>query len=252
MLRSERSGIVHTYEIGRHRVAIASRGEVLPATPYSLFLADHIPEMSAQSVVDLGTGSGILGIVARLQGATRVYVLDINPEAIAIAMENAARNGVQEGFVPLPTGSTLLPLPEGVAVDHIICNPAQLPMRKSEKADDPFFAGDDGRQMIDGLIRETPAWLSRTGRLLMTHNSLTGLPASMQLMESVGLEPRVVAERLLEFRPFIDREWLDELGGTKRGLYTVRDGRAYETLYIVEARTRPEYGGDTTTQAHGS
>lgn len=74
--------MLDTYEIGRHRVAIASRGEVLPATPYSLFLADHIPEMQGQTVVDLGTGSGILGIVARLQGAARVYVLDINPEAI--------------------------------------------------------------------------------------------------------------------------------------------------------------------------
>src|SRR5438093_13011761 len=102
---------VQIYQIGQHRVAIASRGEVLPATPYGLFLADHIPEMPGCTVVDVGTGSGILGIVARLQGAARVYVLDINPEAIAIAMENAERNAVQEGFVPLPTGGTMLPLP---------------------------------------------------------------------------------------------------------------------------------------------
>jgi len=229
---------MRTYEIGRHRVALASRGEVHEATPYSLFLAEHIPEMEGQTVVDLGTGSGILGIVARLQGATRVYVLDINPEAVAIAMENAARNGVQEGFVPLPTGSTMLPLPEGVAVDHIICNPAQLPMRKSGKVGDPFFAGDDGREMIEKLIRETPSWLSPRGRLIMTHTSLADLPRSTRLMESIGLEPRVVAERQLEFRPFVDRAWLDELGGTKRGLYTTRDGRAHETLYVVEARLR--------------
>lgn len=227
-----------TYEIGKHRVALASRGEVHEATPYSLFLAEHILEMQGQTVVDLGTGSGILGIVARLQGATRVYVLDINPEAVIIAVENAARNGVQEGFVPLPIGSTMLPLPKGVVVDHIICNPAQLPMRTSGKAGDPFFAGDDGRKMIEGLIRETPVWLSPRGRLLMTHNSLADLPKSMRLMESVGLEPRVVAERSLEFRPFVDRAWLDELGGTKRGLYTIRDGRAYEILYVVEARIR--------------
>ena len=129
---------MHIYEIGRHRVALASRGEVHEATPYGLFLAEHIPEMPGQTVVDLGTGSGVLGIVARLQGAARVYVLDINPEAIAIAMENAARNAVQEGFVSLPTGSTMLPLPKGIAVDHILCNPAQLPMRKSAKAGDPF------------------------------------------------------------------------------------------------------------------
>ena len=72
----------------------------------------------------------------------------------------------------------------------------------------------------------------------MTHNSLADLPKSIRLMESLGLQPRVVGERLLEFRPFVDRAWLDELGGTKRGLYTIRDGRAYEILYVVEARIR--------------
>jgi len=227
---------MHTYEIGRHRVALAARGEVHEATPYSLFLAEHIPDMRGQTVVDLGTGSGILSIVARLQGAACVYVLDINPEAVAIARENAARNGVEEGFVSLPSGSTMLPLPEGIAVDYILCNPAQLPMRKSTTAGDPFFAGDDGREMIEGLIRETPAWLGPRGRLLMTHSSLADLPKSMQLMESLGLEPRVVAEQLLEFRSFVDRAWLDELGGTQRGLYTIRDGRAHEMLHVVEAR----------------
>jgi len=67
----------------------------------------------------------------------------------------------------------------------------------------------------------------------MTHNSLARLPESLRLMEWQGLEPRVLAQRSLEFRSFINRDWLDEL--TARGLYTVRDGRAYETLYVVEA-----------------
>jgi methylase of polypeptide subunit release factors len=147
----ERSGDqVQTYQIGRHRVAITCRGGVLPPTPYSLFLAEHIPERPGCTVVDVGTGSGILGIVARLQGAVCVYVLDINPEAVAVAMENAARNAVQEGFVPLPTGRTMLPLPAGASIDVVLCNPAQLPLPQSAKADDPFYAGEDGRQMIEG------------------------------------------------------------------------------------------------------
>jgi len=72
----------------------------------------------------------------------------------------------------------------------------------------------------------------------MTHTSLADLPKSMRLMESVGLEPGVLAERRLQFRAFVDRAWLDELGGTKSGLYTIRDGQAYETLHVVEARLR--------------
>jgi hypothetical protein len=57
-------------------------------------------------------------------------------------------------------------------------------------------------------------------------------------MRSVGLEPQVLAERTLERRPLFDRAWLDQLGGVSRGLYSVTDGRAYETIYAVEARAR--------------
>lgn len=46
-----------------------------------------------------------------LQGAARVYVLDTNPEAISVAFENAERNGGHGGFVHLPIGETMIPLP---------------------------------------------------------------------------------------------------------------------------------------------
>ena len=36
---------VQTYEIGRHRVELAWPEGVGPATPYSLLLADSIPEL---------------------------------------------------------------------------------------------------------------------------------------------------------------------------------------------------------------
>jgi hypothetical protein len=72
----------------------------------------------------------------------------------------------------------------------------------------------------------------------MTHNSLANLPKSLSLLRSLKLEPNVVAERQIAFRPFIDRPWLDSLGGTSAGLYTIRDGVAYETLYVIDAQMR--------------
>jgi ribosomal protein L11 methyltransferase len=45
-------------------------------------------------VLDVGCGSGVLGIAAALFGAARVVAIDIDPLAITVTTENAAINGV--------------------------------------------------------------------------------------------------------------------------------------------------------------
>lgn len=47
-------------------------------------------------VLDVGTGSGILAIAARLYGAEHVVGNDIDPESVRVAEENAAANGVSD------------------------------------------------------------------------------------------------------------------------------------------------------------
>lgn len=51
------------------------------------------------TVLDVGTGSGILGIGAALLGAGTVVGVDIDPRAAATAGENAQRNGVAMDIV---------------------------------------------------------------------------------------------------------------------------------------------------------
>lgn len=49
-----------------------------------------------KTVVDVGTGSGILGIAAILLGAKNAYMCDIDADAIQTAVENAELNGVAD------------------------------------------------------------------------------------------------------------------------------------------------------------
>lgn len=47
-----------------------------------------------ESVLDVGCGSGILGVAALLLGASRVRAVDVDPASVEVTIENAALNGV--------------------------------------------------------------------------------------------------------------------------------------------------------------
>lgn len=49
-----------------------------------------------ETVIDVGTGSGILAIGAALFGASRVLAIDIDPDAVRVAKENVAHNQVDQ------------------------------------------------------------------------------------------------------------------------------------------------------------
>ncbi|WP_018289876.1 50S ribosomal protein L11 methyltransferase [Verrucomicrobium sp. 3C] len=51
-----------------------------------------IPDWCKSHVLDIGTGSGILALAARKLGATRIWALDTDPAALAVARRNEEAN----------------------------------------------------------------------------------------------------------------------------------------------------------------
>lgn len=68
-----------------------------PATKSALLALDeHI--VSGDSVADIGTGTGILSVAAKLLGASEVYASDIYPPAEATAKKTFEANSVDVNF----------------------------------------------------------------------------------------------------------------------------------------------------------
>jgi ribosomal protein L11 methyltransferase len=112
----------------------------------------------AASVLDVGTGSGILGITAARLGVERVRAIDLDPDAVAAAAANAVRNGVADHF------RVELGVPEGEP-------PAELVLANLLGAALVALAPDLGRcvtasgRLIAGglLVQEAPAVVASFG-----------------------------------------------------------------------------------------
>lgn len=62
-----------------------------PTTRQCLAVLGEV-DLAGRSVLDVGTGSGILAIAAAKRGAARVVAVDVDPLSVRAATENAARN----------------------------------------------------------------------------------------------------------------------------------------------------------------
>jgi ribosomal protein L11 methyltransferase len=83
-------------------------------------LCELLAARPGATVLDVGTGSGLLAIAARKLGAGRVAANDVDPVAIRVAEENAARNGVALELVA--SGVEAIPGRFDVVLANILAN----------------------------------------------------------------------------------------------------------------------------------
>jgi ribosomal protein L11 methyltransferase len=76
-----------------------------------------------ESVLDYGCGSGILAIAAARLGAGEVIGVDIDPDAVRAARDNAAANGVDVRFA---SADTPMPPPVDIVVANILASPLKV------------------------------------------------------------------------------------------------------------------------------
>jgi release factor glutamine methyltransferase len=134
------------------------------------------PGDRALLLTDIGTGSGAIAVtIAGERPQWRIVATDLSPAALAVARDNAERNGVSGGMEWL-TGDLLQPvLAAGLAPDILVSNPPYIPsgdiagLQPEVRVYEPLLAldgGEDGLTPYRRLVRqmaELPAYPALVG-----------------------------------------------------------------------------------------
>ncbi len=90
--------------------------------PTTRFCLEAIVASKRGSLLDLGTGSGILAIAGAKLGHGPIEAIDLDPTAVRIAKDNARRNGVAERIAFSRKDLTHIPLQAAKKFDLICAN----------------------------------------------------------------------------------------------------------------------------------
>jgi len=119
-------------------------------------------DFTGQLVVDYGCGSGVLAVAAALKGASRVWCVDNDPQALDATLANAARNNVADRLVCFPPEAFLQGMggkKAGVVLANILAGPLielQVILMGSLQA--------EGDIVLSGILQEQAQWVADTYR----------------------------------------------------------------------------------------
>ena len=146
---------------------------------------EYAQETRVATVVDVGTGSGILAITLALEiPACRVWAVDRSADALAVAGLNVDRHGVADR-VDLLLGDLLTPV--SFSADVIVANlpyvpTAEVDQLQREVRQEPRGAldgGSDGLDLYRRLLTEVPRVLSPRGALFFEIGDQQGAAARL-------------------------------------------------------------------------
>jgi release factor glutamine methyltransferase len=186
--------------------------------PYADIMASSIRVQPGDRVLDMGCGAGGYGLSAAVRGAREVVLTDIDPAAVACALRNAARNGIN--CVDGRVGSMFAPV-RGECFDIIITTLPQLPAPVPILA--ARYGGPDGLNYLRKLADNAGRYLTPGGRLYALITDWAWPPRVERLFRRRGFEFRRVAQVERAFQPA-------EYDAYAPGLFAYLDGRAQRGL----------------------
>jgi release factor glutamine methyltransferase len=154
------------------------------------FMQENPKLFGGRSVLEIGTGSGVIGLYAAKLGASRVVATDISEAALANARRNAERMELATVFearlVPASDTSAYSVLAPDESFDVIVSNPPYSLDLDADENTAVIDTGDLGLSIVRGL----PQRLRPGGAVVLLYNSLFYHHVMVKFARQQGLEVR--------------------------------------------------------------
>ena len=164
---------------------------LIPRTDTEILVEAILPYVDAKSsVLDLGTGSGNVGLALAHETNCEVTLVDLSCSALSVARQNANAHGIQARFIQSNWFEKISDV-----FDVIASNPPYLSNRDHhlEEGDlcfEPRLAlesGPEGLEALDEIISQAPQFLQRDGVLAVEHG-FDQASAVRQMFENSGFK----------------------------------------------------------------
>ncbi|WP_436892186.1 HemK2/MTQ2 family protein methyltransferase [Nocardiopsis dassonvillei] len=185
---------------------------------------------AGRTVLDVGSGTGALGIEAFRAGAASVTSVDLSWRSVLTSWLNSRLHGIPATVRRGDLFAPVAPRRFGLVLANppYVPAPASLPPR--HRMARCWDAGPDGRFLLDRICDGAPSVLSEDGVLLLVQSELADEQATLDRLGKAGLVPAVLARGRIPFGPVL-RERAPALRA--RGL--LAPDQTEEELVVIEA-----------------
>jgi release factor glutamine methyltransferase len=159
----------------------------------SYLLAENLEIKENQSVLEIGTGSGIVAMYAS-RFSDNITVTDINFDACELARRNFEANNIEN--IEILFGN-LFEVVENRKFDVILFNTPYLPTEDDEVLENninyAFDGGLNGRKIIDLFLNEVKNHLNDGGIVQMIQSSLSDNEETLKKFDELGFIAEIKA-----------------------------------------------------------